>query len=243
MTLHSQTLSPDWKVPQIVQRGVTTPLGLRLRDAGTVVTALATAISVDVYTDSGETDLFVSSGALTPADTTEYDLVTTASTDLSMDWVARWSDTYAGREYTHRQRVCIVGTMLSPRLDVEDLYTEEPDLRHAARLPAGQTSWSPQILAGWYDLIGRLTRRGAQPWLSVDLSDVYQWHLYLSLVRACSAIPSAAGSHYAEAAARYRAEAHRRELQLTIEYETTGGTHTAAGPSVIPLAPRGRPAW
>jgi hypothetical protein len=243
MTLHSPSLAPDWKTVEVVRRGSTWPLGLRLRQAGVVVTASATAISVDIYKDTAESTSFASSGAITPADLTEYDLVTTSTEDLSLDWVARWSYTYAGVTYQERQRICIVGTVPRPRVDPEDLFSEQPDLQHAARLPAGQDDWTPQIVAAWYDMIGRLTRRGKQPWLSIDTSDLYHLHLYMALAKCCAAIPSAAGQHYATKADEYRAESIRRENTLTIEYETDAGTNRSVGPCVIPLAPAGRPSW
>lgn len=243
MALHEPGLAADWKTAIVAPRGQTWPIGIRLRLAGVVVTADCSAISVDVYKDTGESTLFASSGALTPAATTTYDLVTTSTESLSLDWITKWTVTYLGNIYTYRQRLALVGTMLSPRVDQEDLYDDEPDLRLPARIPSGQTDFSPQILAAWYDVIKTLTSRNKEPWLAVDDSDLYHYHYYKALAKVCGAIPSPAGGHYAEAAARYRAEAGRRENALYVEYEDATGNHKPVGPAVYRAGPRGRPSW
>lgn len=241
MTLHSQSLSPDWKTPLILVRGVAQEIGIRLRDAGAVVTPASGSVSL--YRDTLATDLYYS-GALTPGPTSTRALAAIPATEgLSADWVASWPIVHAGLTYTFRQRAILVGQQISPRISDEDLYTIEPDLRLPARLPAGQTSWQAQISEAWAWIVNSLTARGKQPWLAVDMLDLRGLHLYASLASVCAAIPSPAGGHYADAAPRYRADARRLLLELSIEYEAEPSTHTAAGPSVIPLAPRGRPSW
>lgn len=243
MTLLSPGLAPDWKSPLLIRQGSTRAAWLRLRLAGEVVTDDCSAISVNVYRDTSANNLFDSSGALTPAETTEFDVVVPSSESLSLDWIALWSYTYDGVSYEERQRICVVGQIPSSRLDQSDLYDEEPDLRLPARLPQGQTDWSPQILAAWYDILDRMTSRDKKPWLLVDSTDLFHWHKYEALYRCCSAIPSAAGTHYAEAAKRYRAEASRRELTLGVEYEDNTGTHKPVGPGVYRAGAKGRPSW
>jgi len=242
VTLHSQTLSPDFKIPLIVPRGVAWDLGLRLRESGSEVTP--DSASVSIYRDTGALDLYVASGALTPGTTTLYAMSAIPSTEsLSLDWIAVWTVVHGGNTYPIRQRFCLVGTPLMPRVDQEDLYDDEPDLRQPARMPEGQTTWSQQVGAAWNDIVNTLTRRGKKPWLIVDDSDLYHWHYYAALSKVCAAIPGEAGSHYKEAAIRYRAEAARRELALSVEYEDNPGSRAAIGPSVYPCAPRGRPVW
>lgn len=238
MTLHSPSLAPDWKIPLLIRAGSTRSAWLRLRQGGEVVTKDCTAISTKVYKDTSASTLFSDSGALTPADTTEFPI--TPGDDLSLDWIARWSWTYGGVTYQDTQRVCVVGQLPVSRVALEDLYDEEPDLRHAARLPQGQADFTPQILSAYYDIIKRLTRRGKEPWKSIDPGDFYEWHKAKSLAKSCGAIPSAAGQHYYEAAARYRALADRLYHTLTIERDDSPGEHRAAGPSVVPLAPSDR---
>lgn len=241
MTLHSQSLTPDWKTRLVVPRGVLWPIGIRLRESGAVVTP--SAASVSLYRDTSASSLYVASGALTPGATTEYALTVASSEALSSDWIAVWAATVATVVYSWRQRVYLVGSPLAFRVDQEDLYGTEPDLRHPARLPAGQTTWTPQILAARDAITQRLTATGKRPWLAVDASDLYQLELAEALALACAAIPSQAGSHYAEAAARHRAEAARLELTLGVEYEDAPSVTRAVGPTMYPAAPVGRPAW
>ena len=216
--------------------------GLRLRDAGAVVTPDDDP-AVSFYRDSGAADLYAS-GTAAKGTTSLFPLSAVASTEaLSADWLATWALEVSGAAYFFRQRVLLVGTPISPRVSDEDLYSEEPDLQHPSRLPINQTDWSKQILEAWYDVIRELTRRGKKPWLAVDLLDLYRWHLRAALARACGAVPSEAGGHYAEAASRYRHEAREAALVCAIEYEDESQVGKAAGRSVIPCAPLRRSRW
>ncbi len=241
MTLHSSSLAPDWKTPLIIVRGIAQDIGIRLRDAGSVVTPASG--TVGLYRDVGETNAYLSPAALTPGATSTYALpAVTASEPLSSEWVAVWSFVYGGLTYRRRQRAILVGTAIGPRVSDEDLYSEEPTLRHPARLPEGQTSWQPQISAAWVEILNSLTDRGKQPWLAIDDLDLYQWHRKLSLAKACAAIPDDDG-HFGRGASRYRREAAAAEIVCSITYETTPGVNRNVGPSVIPCAPSGRPRW
>jgi hypothetical protein len=242
VTLHSSSLAPDWKTPLIIVRGISQDLGIRLRDAGSVVTP--TSGTVALYRDVGETDTYLAPTALTPGATSLYTLPAVAASEaLASDWVAIWPIVSGALTYRFRQRALLVGTAIHPRVSDEDLYGEEPTLRHPARLPEGQTSWQPQISDAWVEILNSLTARGKQPWLSIDDLDLYRWLKKLSLAKACAAIPDEAGGHYSLAASRYRKEAGIAEVTCTINYETSPGVNRNAGPSVIPCAPRGRPVW
>jgi len=245
MTLHSPTLAADLRRPLIIVRARAQDLPLRLREASGDVTPASGTLALYRGAVQGEAtgDLYVT-GAITPGSTSTYALSAVPTTEaLSSLWSAVWTWVYGGVTYSDRQRAVLVGQDLRPRVSVDDLYLEQPDMRHPARLPSGQSSWQPQITAAWDEILQQLTATGKQPWLSVDAADLYRWHLLLSLSRCCAAIPGGTDSHYQSAAARYRAEADRAELQVTIEYESNPGTSVSVGPSVIPLAPRGRPAW
>jgi len=242
MTLSSPSLAADLHLPLIIVRGQVQDLPLRLREAG--VDVAPSSGTVALYRDAGLTSAYLSPAAITPGSTSYYSLPAVPATEaLSALWVALWGWSYGGVAYSDRQRVVLVGQELRPRVSVDDLYPEQPDLRLPARVPPGQSTWQPQISSAWDEILQALTARQRQPWLAIDAADLYRWHLLLSLSRACGAIPTEAGSHYQEAASRYRAEARSAELALTIEYEASPGTSKAVGPCVIPLAPRGRPAW
>lgn len=239
MTLSSQSLAADLHRPLIIVRGRAQDLPLRLREAGVDVTPASGTVAL--YRDALQSSTYLAPAALTPGATSYYPLPAVPATEaLSANWVATWTWIASTVTYSDRQRVVLVGQELRPRVSVDDLYGPEPDLRHPARIPAGQTTHQPQISSAWDDILSDLTRRGRQPWLAIDAGDLYQLHLLRSLARVCGAIPGAPDSHYQQAASRYRREAEAAFIGLSIEYEAEQGTSRAAGPSVIPLAPAGR---
>jgi hypothetical protein len=241
MTLHSTSLAPDWKTPLILIRGVAQDIGIRLRDAGAVVTPASGTVSL--YRDTGGSNLYVSA-AVTPGATSTAALSAIPSTEsLSAEWIAKWVMVSASLTYTFRQRAILVGTGIYPRISDEDLYTDEPSLQHRTRMPEGQTSWGTQIGEAWAAIICDLTSRGKRPWLAVDDLDLRTWHKYATLAMVCAAIPAEPGSHYATAAERYRHEARNAALTCRIEYEEAPVVHRGVGRSVIPCAPRRPYPW
>lgn len=242
MTLASPSLAADLRRPLVITRGRAQDLPLRLREAG--IDVAPTSGTLALYRDAAQASTYLAASAFTPGATSIYALPAVPTTEsLSAKWIALWTWIVSGVTYSDRQRVILVGQDLRPRVSVDDLYLEQPDLRHAARLPAGQTTWQPQISAAWDDLIQWLTSAGRSPWLSVDGADLYRLHLLASLARACAAIPSPPDGHYAAAAIRYRREAADALNGLHIEYETEQGISRAVGPSIYPAAPQDRPRW
>jgi hypothetical protein len=152
-----------------------------------------------------------------------------------------WSPTVSSVAYVFQQRAFLVGRAPTPRVDQEDLYRLESELRVPARLPKGQTSWADQILEAWYQILRTLTGKGRQPWLAVDDSDLYEWHLRLALTICCRTVPGDEGGHFHRAAQRYEKEASDAALECRIEYEHEPEVRVNVGPSVIPCAPIGRP--
>jgi hypothetical protein len=243
LTLHSQKLAPDWKIAEVIPVDIEFDLGLRLREGNEVITPDSDP-EVEVYRDSGAADLYTS-GTATKGETSLFALgaVPSATEALSSDWLIVWRVFVGGLEYVFRRRAVLVGMPISPRVSDEDLYSEKPDLAHPSRLPIGQEDWSKQILEGWYDVVRDLTRRGKKPWLAVDLLDLYRWHKKHSLARACAAVPSEAGGHYAEEASRFRNEASVAALECDIEYAAESQIAPNVGRSVIPCAPIRRSRW
>jgi hypothetical protein len=242
LTLPSRTLAPDFRLPLILQRAVATDVGLRLRDGGSVITP--SSASVSVYRDTGATDL-VQTAVATPGDTSIASLSATSSTEsLSAEWVAAWTWVASGVTYTDRQRVILVGQVPRPRVACEDVYGGDgvPELRHPARLPSGQTDWSPQVSAAWDEVLRTLTARGKRPWLTVDDTDLYAWHLALSVHHACAAVPSAQGEYFHGLTSEWRKRADAAYHDLTIEYEDAPQIRKAAGRTLYAAAPR-RPLW
>lgn len=203
-----------------------------------------TSGTVALYRDTAGGNTYLAASAITVGTTSIYTLPAIAASEpLSSLWTAAWSVVYNTLIYGFRQRAVLVGSRLTPRVADEDLYSLEPDLRHPARLPTGQTSWQTQVSQAWASILRQLTAAGKRPWLAVDDSDLYEWHLREALAMACAAIPGEQGSHYQAAAARYRQESRRAELECRIEYEDEPGYNRAVGPCIIPAAPIGRPTW
>lgn len=242
MALASRTLAPDFRLPLLLQRGMAQDVGLRLRDGSSVVTP--SSASVSVYRDTGATDL-VQTATATPGTTSIASLAATSSTEpLSSEWVAVWTWVASTVTYTDRQRVILVGQIPRPRVAVEDLYGGDgvPELRHPARLPAGQTDWAPQVSAAWDEVLRSLTARGKRPWLTVDDSDLYAWHLALSIHHACASIPAAEGDFFARTTREWRERAREALMALALEYEDAPQVHKSAAPWAYPAAPK-RPRW
>lgn len=237
MTLLARTLSPDWgQAPEIIERTVAQRLEMRLRAAGAVVAP--TSGTLAIYRDVSEDSAYLSPVAYTPGDTSYYSLPAVSSSEsLTDQWVEVWTAVSGGVTGRWRRRCWLVGYAPTPRVDAEDLYAVVPELRHPARLPAGQTSWSPQILRAWDTILQVLTGRGKRPWLTIDGADLYAWHQVLSAHLACDAVVSDEGAYFSRRSRELRQDAIRAEQTLRISYEETPTERTAVGPSVISLAP------
>ena len=161
MTLSSPSLAPDWRHPAILVRGVDQTVGMRLRLAGVVQTP--TACTLAVYRDTARTDLY-SAPTVTPGTTSTADTAVIPTTEpYSNQWVLGWSPTVGGVAYYFQRRALLVERAPEPRVDQEDFRTFEPELLTAARIPKGQTTWTPQILEAWYQVIRSLTAAGNSP--------------------------------------------------------------------------------
>lgn len=237
MTLPSRTITPDWgQAAEIIERGQARTLGLRLRQGGVVITP--TSGSLTIYRDAGESSIYLSTSALTPGAVSTYDLPAVPTTESLSDlWVSLWSWVVSGVTYRQRRRTFLVGYAPGMRLDDTDLYAVVPELRHPARLPAGQTSWGPQILRTWDAILAALTARGKRPWLTIDQADLFAWHQVWAAAEACSAVPADQGTYLPTRARELRADALRAEANLRIEYEDAQQVRASAGRSVISMAP------
>lgn len=242
MTVASRSIALDARLPLLILRGQAQDLGFRLRDGGSTITP--TSGTVYLYRESGMSNLYTS-GAITPGTTSTYTLGAIPTTEaLSADWVAKLVVVYSSITYTFRQRAILVGTLPYPRVDVEDLYGGDgvPELRHPSRLPAGQTSWAPQVSAAWDEILRILTQTGKRPWLAIDDSDLYHIHLLTSLRNACSSVIETTG-YFVGKAAELKRMVEDAWTTLTIEYEDASGYAKTAGRPLIPCAPVGRPRW
>lgn len=226
--------SPDWRFADLLEIGVATIASIRVRLAGSVLTPTAATLTTchldgTVYASPVVT-LGTTSTATDPA---------TSATQTPDIWEHRWSLTIGGIVYNFRNPVYVVGSIPAFVIDEEDLYREVSELRHASRLPPGQTDWQPQITEGGYAMIAGLTSDGRRPWLAVDPIDARKWHLAEALARACGTFIS--DGYFQSEAERWRREAKHQAETCRLTYRETPTIHDAQGP--IRSGSAGRPRW
>ena len=233
MTL-SLSLRPDWRYPALIQIGVATIVGLRLRQGGVVVTPASGSLTVYRSGTSYATP------AVTVGTTSTATVPAIASTTAPEEgWRLDWSATISGVSYQFSQSALLVGSIPALLIDDEDLYREVPDLNHSTRYPSGQTSWNPQVEEAGFAVLQRLTSDGRRPWLSVDPTDLRRWQLCEALARACGSIVS--DGYFANEATRWRSEAIRAAETCRITYATSPTNHDSQG--MIRCGAQGRPRW
>lgn len=249
MTLRSPSLSPDWRYPLLIERTVAADLPIRLREGSEVVTP--TSGNVKIYRQvpdlTNPTTGLYYSGAVTPGATSLLAVPAVAvSEPLSSGWVGLWSMVMAGGLINiFRCQIFLVGQIPYPRVADEDVWGGDgvPELRLTQRRPQGQTDWAPQVNAAWLEIMRALTGEGAQPWQTIDTSDLYEWHLSLAVAKACATVPSDDVGYFARKAREYTDRAGRAGAGLKLSYEVLPTIRRTSTRSVVPCAPVGRPRW
>lgn len=228
----------------------------------------ANLLRLGIYTDSAA--VAVTSGTFSLYDTTDTAIVnasaitvdsagfatitvaaaTLAAYEFGSGWRVEWTLVMAdGNTHVFRNGASLVRVRLPQAATEADLLRLHPDLR--SYLPAGQTSWQPQLDVAWeFAVIAHLERMGRRPFLVIDVSAIVAWHTFetLSIIGAALGGEGDETSRWVRFADRYETKAKEARDTLTLEYdESNSGAATLgrrkAGSSTIWLSSTGERQW
>jgi hypothetical protein len=246
MTLRSSSIALDARYPLLIERGIAQDIPFRLRDGSVVITPMSGAVALhrSLPDPTNPASTLYYSGAVTAGSTSLLALPAVATSEpLSTDWIALGAFIAGGLTYNFRQQVFLVGQLPYFRVSDEDIWGGDgvPELRLSQRRPQGQTDWSPQTEAARLEIMRAMTGHGSKPWETIDLSDLYEWHISLTVAKCCGSVPSDELGYFGRKAKEYMQRAQLAQANCKITYESTPSIRMPPRSSVIPCSPRGRP--
>lgn len=146
--------------PIVLEVGVTAVASVRVE--GPLGTTVPSAATVAIY--NGTTEVAAAAAADIAADgTVSFEIAdsVTAGQDPSAAWWALWELTCDGLAVRQPQRIILGGFRLNCPVTTAMLHEIEPTF--ADGLPAGQTTWYPQIRAAWNWTLERLLSEEYDP--------------------------------------------------------------------------------
>jgi len=230
--------------PDQLARATTQTIEMRVYYDGDIATVTETGSTVTVNDNSG--DAIVDAKAVTNSGGfATYEIASTvlpATLDYSDGWMVFWSLVMPdGETYVFKRSAALVHSRLYPPVAETHLTQRHTELKSYVNKYG--KSLQAYITAAWIEVNARLDEGGRRPWLILNSSALFLYHLKLSLAFTFRDMAqSLAGARYAELEATYLEEAEIAWNRISLKYDDDEDQipdeeRTPAGPPIMLTRP------